>query len=310
MAKLPKHNSIRLFNKLAKIARQEFISQGKEAKWNDIQKWTSKNIFKEYKGTNYNKLDENAVLQKIRSIIKPKKKSSNCFNPLLVNKADIDNTEWWDIGNTLNILPNNVKVRINGGEFGISKLDTASNISYDNDVNPIIGDLRSFVEKSKLYPIWIGVVKVVPNEKDDGDPCSYFIDFVLDNGEGEIPMDEVAMTVSAPSQEDIERIQRIKEVEREKSRKKRERLKKAKERKRPTTVKKEEPKKKAEPKKKTATKSKAAPKKKVISKSPRTDVARALELLREDFKDGVFTKEEYKTERAKLIDKLEKGGLI
>jgi hypothetical protein len=35
-----------------------------------------------------------------------------------------------------------------------------------------------------------------------------------------------------------------------------------------------------------------------------------LKLLKEDFNEGIFTKEEYKKERAKLIDKLEKGGEV
>ena len=45
------------------------------------------------------------------------------------------------------------------------------------------------------------------------------------------------------------------------------------------------------------------------AKDPKA-LADALKLLREDFKDGVFTKEEYKEERLRLINKLEKGGEI
>jgi hypothetical protein len=305
MAKLPKYNSIRLFNKLAKIAREEFIAQGKEAKWNDIQKWTSKNLFQEFKGTNHNKLDKGKVLDRVKEIIKPIKKLSNCFSPLLINKADTDDIEWWDIGNTLNILPNNVKVRINGGDFGITKIDKASNISYDNDINPIINDLRDFIEKSKLYPKWFGYVRIDPNEKDDGEPCSYFMEFILDFEDGTLPEDEVSTTVSPTTKEDVERIQRIKDVEREKSRKKRERLKKAKTRKRPTTTK------KVETKKKKTTPKKTTPKKdKKINKNVTIDLNKELDALRQDVKDGLLTKKEYREERAKLIDKFEKGGLV
>lgn len=45
------------------------------------------------------------------------------------------------------------------------------------------------------------------------------------------------------------------------------------------------------------------------AKDPRA-LADALQTLREDFKDGVFTKKEYKEERNKLLDKFEKGGQI
>ena len=37
---------------------------------------------------------------------------------------------------------------------------------------------------------------------------------------------------------------------------------------------------------------------------------RALELLREDFKDGIYTKEEYKKERDRIFDRYKRGGLI
>ena len=49
-----------------------------------------------------------------------------------------------------------------------------------------------------------------------------------------------------------------------------------------------------------------------LSDKVRTDEARtkALELLREDYKDGVFTKEEYKSERQKIMNKYNKGGKI
>jgi hypothetical protein len=42
----------------------------------------------------------------------------------------------------------------------------------------------------------------------------------------------------------------------------------------------------------------------------RPDLIRALELLKEDFKDGIFTKEEYKEERKLIISKFEKGGTV
>ncbi len=49
-----------------------------------------------------------------------------------------------------------------------------------------------------------------------------------------------------------------------------------------------------------------------LSDKVRTDEARtkALELLRDDYNDGIFTKEEYKSERQKIMNKYNKGGKI
>ena len=122
-----------------------------------------------------------------------------------------------------------------------------------------------------------------------GNPCNYFIDFVLNVGgvsvddtqevEGEI--------VPLTFEQKKVRLQRQKEVE--KAARARSKARKAKERERP----------KAE---------KPKPEEKV--KVDKKDILEALKLLKEDFKEGIFTKEEYKKERAKLIDKLEKGGEV
>jgi hypothetical protein len=314
MAKLPKYNSIRLFNKLAKIAREEFIAQGKEAKWNDIQKWTSKNLFQEFKGTNYNKLDKSKVLDKVKGIIKPIKKVSNCFNPLTINKGDRVFTEWWNISNTLDALPKNLKIRINAENLGITKIDFISNLDYDVDISYIVENIREAYENSSA-PIFVGAIRVAPDEKNDGKPCSYFIDFILTGPNDDTPTDDTPIIATTSLKDDVERIERIKNAEREKARKKREKLKEAKQRKRPTTTKTVKPtaKKKATTKAKATPKAKPKPtskKEKTINKNVTIDLNKELDALRQDVKDGLLTKEEYREERAKLIDKFEKGGIV
>jgi len=86
-------------------------------------------------------------------------------------------------------------------------------------------------------------------------------------------------------------------------------------------VKKKAPKKPAKPKKKPLKTKKEKDKEKIdgrtkegrASKS-KLELARlrtrALELLREDFKDGIYTKAEYKAERDRIFDRYKKGGLI
>ena len=50
--------------------------------------------------------------------------------------------------------------------------------------------------------------------------------------------------------------------------------------------------------------------KKGLSDVQSSNLTKQLELLRDDYKDGIFTKDEYKLERQKLINKYEKGGKI
>ena len=56
MPKLPKNNGLRLFNKCAKQVKKEFEKQGRPEKWNEIQKWTSANVYPKFKGKSVNQV--------------------------------------------------------------------------------------------------------------------------------------------------------------------------------------------------------------------------------------------------------------
>ena len=296
MSKLPKNNGLRLFNKCAKQVKKEFEKQGRPEKWNEIQKWTSANLYPKFKGQSVNKVLVKDIVAEIKSLTlkKTPQKKSPCFSPFAVNEADFIFSDWWEIANTVEGLPTNVQIRVNGSDqFGSTRIDQRINISPEVDIMPIVEKIREYADnKSGFY--FQGIIKVVPNKKDDGSNCSYFIDFVLTLPDGTmVVVEQEAVTKSVPSEEDTERVQRQKEKERKKRVSKREKMKKAKTQKRPTTSKKEK-----------------KEKKQAKSKEPRPDIVRALELLKEDFKDGIFTKEEYKKEREKLIAKFEKGGKL
>jgi len=284
----------KLFAKLTKATRKVFDKDPTlKRPYNEVQKWVSKNLYPFFKGQNPNKVKitdiQKAVEAALKGLTQTRVSQRVCGNVFAVPDGDIDAANWWEIQDTISRLDPSVQVRVNGGgQYGRTQIDVASNVMGDPMIQEIVEDVRRDNDNAS-GSIWEGIRKLIPNMPDDGNPCNYFIDFVLNVGgvsvddtqevEGEI--------VPLTFEQKKVRLQRQKQVE--KAARERSKARRAKERERPK-----------------AEKPKAEEKPKVEKR----DIVEALKLLKEDFKEGIFTKEEYKKERAKLIDKLEEGGEV
>ena len=181
-----------------------------------------------------------------------------------------------------------VQARVNADGFMVSDILPAGELSSDMATKQSVNLIRENQENLS-GATWVGVRKLKRNKKNDGSPCNYFIDFVLSTDGNVDYSDEVfGEQISLTPEQEAERNARRDKVE--KIKRERAKARRAKQRKRPKTTK--------QPK--TAT--------------PQPDrekqLVKALELLRKDFDDGIFTKAEYKKERSKLISKFEEGGEI
>ena len=166
--------------------------------------------------------------------------------------------------------------------------------------------LQEFLEELRIeYKDNSGVtLEGLVIDKDKSNP--YFLLLASDTPKSMIPKN-IAPTKLVEKKEIVEEIE-VREV-REVKRKKKAALKK----KKSTKKKKEVPTKVVKRKER---KDKGKKRKKTTKKSTSEKVRLAelrvkeLELLREDFKDGIYTKSEYKSEREKLLKKYAKGGKI
>ena len=313
MPKLPKNNGLRLFNKCAKQVKKEFEKQGRPEKWNEIQKWTSANVYPKFKGKSVNQVKVSEIKKELDlalGLTKPKKVSP-CFSVFAVNRADLDEQiEWWDMENTLQGLPPNVQVRINGSaEFGRTRIDQAGNINPEIEVQPIVEKIREYMNNDSGLN-FNAVLKVVPNKKDDGSNCSYFIDFVLAKGEQNLESEGQVVEERKVSQIDTGRVERLKGIKSKKKKTKREKLKETKSKARPTKAKAKKPvlKKAKKPVVKKA--KKPVVKKPKIQRTSLADKNKAKEILIEEFKLGLKTKAEYRKAVEIIENMYDKGGLI
>lgn len=314
-----KSNNFKKFGKLASLVKkiadkdpellQQIIEESESTSknnWNKIQKWTSKNIFKEFKELPLNKFTIKNVESAINDDIATKKKSK-CHNVFAIPDSDLGIIDPFDLERALRELPSNTQVEI-GLEGGQGLVNTK--IDKIKDI-PSIGNGDTTQGIRDMYPNIQNITffRLRKKGKKNGDRanCSYFIKAVF-VGDDEKDAIDVNLTqderdrrvVRGINEKDLTPKQQtdrktLKALLEKESRAKKSKAKKR-EFKTPEKVVGKKEDKKIEAKIKKA-------------KDPRA-LADALQTLREDFKDGVFTKKEYKEERNKLLDKFEKGGQI
>ena len=272
----------------------ESTSKSKNS-WNKIQKWTSANIFPEFKDKPISKVTLKNVQNALTSSGATKKQS--CFNVFKIPTSDLVEVEPFDLELTLSGFPSNLQLEIDlDGKItsGIKPLK-----DFDNVGN---GELTK--EIRTLYPDidQIKFVRLRKKGKKEGDRgnCSYYIkamfvnqDLTPEEEEREV---SIGVSVSQLTPKQQEQRKQLKKALAERRKKRKKTKAKTRKFKTPSKVKTTKEDKKIQAKIKKA-------------RDPRA-LADALQTLREDFKDGVFTKKEYKEERAKLLDKFEKGGEV
>ena len=278
-------------------------------------RFASKNVYPNFKGKNHTKVKlkdieidfKNALAEGQPPMPIPIKKGKEiCFSALNVPAEDLIEREWWTIADDdvwIN-FDDNLPMR-----FAFDGLIDTGVIKKSQMPNMM--DVREDIRRSGIkYGLVIFKVLIQPNKKDDGQPCSYYVLVTLENSsydqklkDGEIygQMTEGDLSEEQIAQREERRKQRDKLMKQKASKKQ------AKERERPKEV---------EPK--SITKTKAKPKlesslelEKIRLEKSRVEVLKSvLDILRQDYKEGILTKRQYLQRQKQIIEKFEQGGEI
>jgi len=299
--------------KISKRVYADFKKKGIVKSWNESQKFTSENLYQSFKDKPISKIKVTEIDNSLDQILTFRTSKPNvpiaeiveeCGNVFTVPNEDIIGIDFWAIGNVIENIAGNIKVRVSGGPYGSTEIEKAGSISYHGSgISSIINNLRPDTTENYSDVVWIGITKLVPGRPNDGKNCNYFIDFVLEMdgnfveqkeqevqlpNQGELSAEEIErrkLTKKQAEKEAKKRREALK-IEREENKAKQSKIAEAKARKRG-----KEPKKETEENKKAVT---------------FFDLNKALDTLREDFKDKVYTVEEYRKEKSKLYDLYEK----
>lgn len=294
---------------------QESTSKSKNS-WNKIQKWTSTNLFQQFKSKPLKEFTKKNVEQALQDI-KKGVKASRCFSVFKIPDADISPVPLFDLENAINRLDGNVQIQIalEGGDgfvnTGIVKakdLDTKSG-NFNKDVRLLVSDNSDRAEAEVKF---LRLYK--KNKIGDSANCSSYLRVIFSDNEdeevdlaGDTLISVVVQTGSLTKKQLEQRDKRLTESEKKKKITKA-KLKKVKT---PSKVKttKEDKKIQDKIKKTKSTKEEIALLKQKEKNAIQFNIA--VEKLERQFDKGIYTAKEFKKEKAKLERKiLLKGGIV
>ena len=306
---MKKNFSLKIFNLIAKRVYKLSKKRKLGWKWRDAQKWTSANLFQKYKGQKISKIRLTDVDKDIIAILDGRamptapvggrKQVEVCFN---INQITNEQTE--DIGfyylydrifggNGEVGFDDNLKiaVEIDGliSTGVVKKYELSSSA-----ISTLITDIRKMNLSSGDDSVIFKRIIISNKDSEKDNPCNGYILVTMLGSRADVSTDEVDMDVKVKDltpelQAKIEEAKRLQEEKRLKQQ-----VAKVE---RPKQV---EPKKGAE---KPASKIELeAEKYKALN--------RTLDILREDFKDGLITKKQYQARQQQVLNKFELGGKI
>lgn len=225
-SKLANLKGIKLYNALV---RELGVINAKESKKQRLspkerREIVSKVLYPKFKGG----YKVAAVKTQIQGIVKKLPPAEIC-NPLYLSEAYLSFVEYFEIDNHIKrVLPECLDIRVNAGQFGITKIFNTSNYSYyGNGVQKIIENIREKLKNESGRAYFNGIVKVKPKRPDNGKGENYFVDYVLyinDLAED----DDIGTSYRLPKREDkkVDKVQefiagKVKTLQKEKAKRKR-----------------------------------------------------------------------------------------
>jgi hypothetical protein len=292
---MKKNFSTRIFNLLCKRVYKLSKKRKLGWTWNDCQRWTSANLFKQYKGKPISKIkvtevDNNiiSVLDGVPSAMPIPSAPEICSSVKLIADVDLQPIEaWWDIDDDKFTTFDdflNFRVLIKGvDDIGIFK-------KKDLDAISIREKLRIFYKNSSDSPIFVFKRMYKFGKTGSANPCDTYLLFT----------DELS---DFDDKDEIKAKVKVSELPKETQQKRAEEKLKAK-KKKPKKTKADV--KRIELPKQVEVKTKGVVK---LEAERHEALTKALEILRKDFDDGILTKKEYKERQNIILKKFEDGGL-
>jgi hypothetical protein len=309
---MKKNFSLKIFNLIAK--RVYKISKKRKLgwTWQQCQKWTSANLFKSYKGKSFSKIKVTDVDKDVIAVLEGKampisgvtaKKIEVCFNINQVTNDQTDDVGFYYLkdrifgGNGELGFDDNLKIAVEiDGLISTGLIKKYQLATFD--ITNLISEIRKLKLPSGDDSIIFKRVMISDKESEINNPCNGYILITMLGSSADVNTEEVDMDVkekdlSPELQSKLDEARRLDEASKQAMANK----KRVVGMERPKQV---EPKKGAEePSGKT-----------VLDAERYKALNRTLEILKEDYKDGLITKKQYQARQQQILNKFERGGKI
>lgn len=289
------------YNKVLAASRKALKKQGYDLSYNEARTYVSNYIYPALKRVPTYRLYNTVITKEADRVIKYNEPGAATVpdddNIDFLNWGELQGLEFWQIPEVMEtLMPDNANVQINAGSAGeIKKFKASSWGRKLNQWHEILTNIR-FAASTPDKPggqsgeyYWVPIVKHIPGKPNNRAIENYVIEFSLHSLQygglfNEKPEEEKEITPIEPK------------GTREKGSKKREKSK--------------EFQKKIKEKKKEFLQKQKSKKVQLKRKPTASQLIKIsqlrnheLDLLRKDFKDGIYTKAQYKKERQKIINK-------
>ena len=315
---MKKNYSNKIFNLLCKRVYKLSKKRKLGWTWNDCQKWTSANLFQQYKGKPISKIkltevDNNviSVLDNVPTAMPITTAPEVCSSVFLIPEVDLQPLDyWWEIDkDRFTVFNDDLKIRI----VVVGIVDSGIVKKRDLDLIDIREKFRTTYKNSyaENQPLYVFKRMFLTGKKDSTNPCDTYLLLTEEYSDVDLESEDF----EAKSKTKVKVSDLPKEVQKE-----REELK-VKAKKTKAELKKIQLPKKVEGKPKKA---EEKPKKvEVVPKKPEgkskevikleteryAELNKTLERLENQYKSGLLTKKEWLKRQDKILDKFESGGI-
>lgn len=293
---MKKNNSLKIFFLLAKRVYKISKKRKLGFKWQDAQKWTSKNLFQLYKKTFISKIKIKEVESRIFSILDKEEVeiviAEVCAYVSEIPTLDLLDINWWLLEEHITTrFSDDLKIRIaldNIVDTGILKKSELLNLKQ------LVEDIRKQGLTSDDFIIFKKMK--VPYSKDPENPCSSYLLVTL--------LGSITDIATEDEEEEME-VTQISDLPKEKIKEREERIKKAKEQKKKKETKKEIQK-KTRPSK---VEIKPEDEEKIDTKKLK-EFRKLLNDMERRVDKGLMTRKQFIEQSTAIRKRLEKGGNI
>ncbi len=299
----------RLYALLVKATNKELKNRDVNLTYPELRSIVSKYIYPHFKGRAASGVKASEVSEQVRRLLELLRENKY-FHPLKIPIGLVQYIDWFNLDDFLTgeltsfVSPKDLRVRISAGQYGDTGEFDLQNYEYESQgLQDIIEEIRAEVDNISGAE-WNAVAAVRPKKSDDGLIDSYQLRFILYIDSAPVVSEEEQQASDfevSEEEADSAKIQaRAKQLLKAGKRKDVEKIKRAKKRPRPKT--KEGAEKKNMPPE-TQTKATMEQRMKIAQLKTKAMEARAkeFEVLRQDYKDGMYTKAQYEKERMKII---------
>jgi hypothetical protein len=308
MASRKKNYKLAKYNHLLKETSKlnNLLPEDRKLSLKELRELLSKKIYPQFKGVPKSKIGKRALLNKFAQSVKNIPAKTDC-DPNLIDPEVYRSIDVFSIDEYLQqIIPNCIYVKVNGGEFGETKIFNTRNYSYSSSgVKNIIEKLREYADEISSDLEWSGVQQLRPKQPNDGKPENYYIEFILFIG-GDPVEEKTTVRVKPKDKRQKKKSNDVTSIIRERINNLRSKKRKK------TKLKKSVS--------KTAKQIKTAKKRITTSKTKKTKIKytversnlliKELNKLKRAYDKGLLNKQEYQRLKDRLSSEFEEGGEI